>query len=153
MLKAMIHLACSQRDFIQLDCAAVRWLNRDADYELAREMWAVDGFELTHADWVEAHDIGFTYAGIVEDGILISCAAMWRNSDQAWEVAAVSTRDGYRRLGYSRRVVAFVTSYILQHGRRATCTTHDTNAAMLATAKSVGFQVISSFFADAGLPI
>jgi hypothetical protein len=33
----MVHLACTARDFIEHDTSAVRWLERDADYELARE--------------------------------------------------------------------------------------------------------------------
>ncbi|MCL5999144.1 MAG: GNAT family N-acetyltransferase [Chloroflexi bacterium] len=138
----MIHLACTQRDYVPLDCASARWLDWDADYELARELWAAQQQALSYPTWVEARDLGYTYAGIVEDGKVISCAAVWRYSEQAWEVAAVITRDGYRRRGYSKRVIAFVTAYILAHGRLATCTTRDDNVAMLATAKSVGFQVV-----------
>ncbi len=110
-----------------------------------RELWAAGGYELTHTDWVEAHNLEYTYAAIVEDCRIISCAAVWRYSEEAWEVAAVITREGYRRRGYSKRMAAFVTRHILQNGRRATCTTNDDNAAMLATAKSVGFRVSATY--------
>ena len=136
----MVHLTCTQNDLTSLNCSSVRWLDRDADFELAREFWLALQQELTYPEWVEAHVLGYTYAAIVEEGKVISCAAVWRYSEQAWEVAAVVTRDGYRRRGYAKQVVAFVTAYILRNGRLATCTTHDDNTAMIATAKSVGFK-------------
>lgn len=137
----MIHLTCAQADFTPPEIDAVRWLARETDYALARELWATRGQELSEADWCDAHDLGYTYAGIIVEGKLVACAAVWRYSEQAWEVAAVMTREGYRRRGYSKQVVAFVTAYILQQGRRPTCTTSDDNIAMLATARSVGFRV------------
>jgi predicted GNAT family acetyltransferase len=137
----MIHLICAPADFRPPEVGAVRWLERDADYTLARDLWATRGQGLSEADWCEAHDLGYTYAAIVEDGKIIACTAVWRYSEQSWEVAAVMTREGYRRHGYAKQVVAFVTAYILQQGHRPTCTTQDDNVAMLATARSVGFQV------------
>lgn len=137
----MIHLTCTQEEFTPPEYSSVRWLERDADYELARELCAACKQDLSYSEWVEAHDLGYTYAGIIEEGKLISCAAVWRYSEQAWEVAAVVTRDGYRRRGYSKQVIAFVTAHILEQGRRPTCTTNDDNIAMIATARSVGFRV------------
>ncbi|HEY3289962.1 MAG TPA: GNAT family N-acetyltransferase [Anaerolineae bacterium] len=139
----MVHLTCLLDTLTPIDCSAVRWLDRDVDFDLARELWAALQQELTYADWVEAHNLKYTYAAIVEYGKVISLAAEWRYFESAWEVAAVVTREGYRRRGYSKRVVAFVTAHILQNGRRPTCTTRDDNTAMLATAKSVGFTVVS----------
>ena len=140
----MIHLACTPADFVAQDASGVRWLDRVADYALARELWVALGHALSEQDWGEAHDLGYTYAALVEAGKIASIAAVWRYSEPAWEVAAVSTRPEYRRRGYSTRVVAFVTTHILQHGRLATCTTRDDNAAMLATARRVGFRVVLS---------
>ena len=135
---------CTLSDFIEQDTSAVRWLERDADYELAHGLWAALGHELSYTDWIESHDLGYTYAGIIADREIISCAAEWRYSERAWEVAAVVTRREWRRRDYSTKVVAFVTAHILQSGRLATCTTSGDNAAMLATAKRVGFRVIES---------
>ncbi len=137
----MIHLTCTQEEFAPPDYSSVRWLELDADFELARGLWAACQQELTYPTWVEAHDLGYTYAGIIVEEKLVSCAAVWRYSEQAWEVAAVVTRDGYRRRGYSKQAVAFVTAYIFEQSRRPTCTTNDDNIAMIATARSVGFRV------------
>ncbi len=66
----MIHLTCAQNDLAPIDCSAIRWLDRDADFDLARELWAACGYELTRADWVEAHNAEYTYAAIVEAGMI-----------------------------------------------------------------------------------
>jgi hypothetical protein len=39
-------------------------------------------------------------------------------------------------------VVSFVTAHILAADRLATCSTKDENAAMIATARSVGFLIV-----------
>ena len=54
----------------------------------------------------------------------------------------MSTLDGFRRKGYAKRIVSFVTAYILASGRLAMCSTDDGNIAMIATARRVGFQKI-----------
>jgi len=66
---------------------------------------------------------------------------VWRYSEEAWEVAAVYTVPAFRRRGYGKAVVSFVTAHILDAGRLATCHTRVDNAAMIATAESVGFRL------------
>ena len=56
-----------------------------------------------------------------------------------WEVAAVSTAPAARQKGYGTAVVCFATTHILEHGRKATILTHDTNVARRKTAECFGF--------------
>ena len=121
-----------------VDTSGVRWLDRDADYELARALWPPE-FPLSRLDWEDAHRLGYRYCGLLEDRRVVAIAAEWRYADDAWEAAAVSTLESHRRRGYGKRVVTFVTAHILASGRLATCHTAPDNVAMLRTALSVGY--------------
>jgi predicted GNAT family acetyltransferase len=138
----MISFVCSKQDLIPADATGIRWLEPEADYALARAYWRGHGQDLSRDTWEGAHASGYQYAALVREGQILSCAAAWRYSDEAWEVAAVGTLDGFRRQGYATRVVAFVTTYILAAGRVATCHTGEDNAAMQVTARRVGFREI-----------
>jgi len=139
----VISFVCDKQDLIPVDASGIRWLDQNADYELARAYWRGHGQELSRATWEDAHASGYRYAALVREGQILSCAAAWRYSDQAWEVAAVGTLEGFRRQGYATRVVAFVPAYILASGRAATCHTAEDNIAMRATARRVGFREVS----------
>ena len=129
-------------DKLVLASSNVRWLDPHADYLLAQEYWAALGQPLAHSTWIAAHEYGYRYGAIVQNGRIISCAAVWKFSDEAWEIAAVSTLPEYRRKGYSNQVITFITRYILEEGRTPVCSTGDENVAMIATAKSVGYEEV-----------
>jgi predicted GNAT family acetyltransferase len=137
----MISLVCTREDFIPADDqTGIRWLDPQVDYALAKAYWRGHGQGLSRETWEEAHATGYQYAALMQEDRIVSCAAAWRYSDQAWEVAAVGTLPAFRRRGYAARVVAFVTAYILASGRVATCHTAEDNLAMRATARRVGFR-------------
>ena len=138
----MVLFACTRDTFIPVDTTRVRWLIKDVDYELARDYWRKRHSPLSYKDWATAHTVGYQYAAILDQGQVISCAGVWRFSEPAWEVAAVSTLEPYRHKGHGKQVVAYVTAHILEANRLATCSTGNENTAMIATAKSVGFQLI-----------
>lgn len=138
----MISFVCSKQDLIPVDDAGIRWLDLAADYALVKAYWRARGQELSRDTWAQAHASGYRYAALVREGQILSCAAAWRYSDEAWEVAAVGTLEGFRRQGYATRVVAFVTAYILVSGRVATCHTDEDNLAMRATARRAGFREV-----------
>jgi RimJ/RimL family protein N-acetyltransferase len=135
---ATVSLTCTVTTFRPCQVYPVRWLDWDADFERAQGLWPMD-FPLTHEVWEEAREAGYRYCGVVEGETLVACAAVWRYSDAAWEVAAVCTREAYRRQGYGRAVVSFATAHILAQGRVATCHTAVTNLAMRRVAARVGF--------------
>ncbi len=119
---------------------AIRWLHRDSDYGLAAESWARRGSSLTREQWDEAIlRYRYRYAGLLQKGIAVAIAAILPYSEDAWEVAAVGTDPAFRRQGFGKRVVSFVTAGILESGRVATCDTRDDNEAMIQTALGVGF--------------
>jgi predicted GNAT family acetyltransferase len=94
---------------------------------------------LSREDWEQNRTEGFRYCAIVEQEAIAALAAVWTYSETHWEVAAVSTAPAFRKIGYGKAVVSFVTAHILAHGRKATLLTESTNVAMLKTAESVGF--------------
>jgi GNAT superfamily N-acetyltransferase len=134
---------CTRQTFRPVDGSRVRWLNTVADYEIARTYWQANGLSLSSTMWEQAHKLGYRYVAITTDGEIVSCAAVWQFSNEVWAVAAVGTLPGFRRRGFSRAVVSFVTGHILEAGRIAVIETGDDNRAMAATAKSVGFQHVS----------
>jgi predicted GNAT family acetyltransferase len=117
----------------------VRWLDREQDYGLAQAVWNDRDITLTQDSWREARESSYRYCAVVECGMIIAIAAVWCYSEQAWEVAAVWTKPEARRQGYALSVVSFVTAFILETGRRATCSTDADNVAMQRTAESAGF--------------
>ena len=140
---SLVYFACSRDDYIPAASTQVRWLDQAADYELARDYWGAHGQPLSADQWQKAHAFGYQYAAVIEAERIISSAGVWRFSEDCWEVAAVSTLPDFRRRGYARQAVAFATRHILEAGKLATCSTGEGNAAMIATAKSVGFRIIS----------
>ncbi len=136
-------MACTWESFISRPDRRVRWLDWNADHPLAKGVWAEAGLTLALEDWLSARDSGYTYCGIVEDGVLVSIAVVWTYSHHAWEVAAVRTRADHRRRGLATAVVSFVTEHILRNGRWATCHTRSDNLAMLKTAQAIGFTIVA----------
>lgn len=118
----------------------ISWLDVSTDYPAAREYWAAFDQPLTFSTWETAHQFGYQYAAILRDGNILSCAAVWKFSDDTWEIAAVSTLPEHRQKGYSKQVITFLTMYTLEQGRKSVCSTNDDNAAMIATIKSVGYE-------------
>lgn len=139
----MKYFVCTEQNLYPVPVNEVSWLDREKDYERAKTYWAKHGLELPFSMWQEAHESGYQYAAIIDNEEIVSCAAVWRFSDDAWEVSAVTTLEAYRRQGYSKKIVSFITRFILDGGRTATTSTQDDNIAMIATAKSVGFQEIA----------
>ena len=135
---AIVSLTCTSTTFRPCQSYPVRWLDWEADFERAQGLWPSD-FPLTREIWEEAREAGYRYCGVVEGDTLVACAAVWRYSDAAWEVAAVRTLEAYRRRGYGQAVVSFATAYILAQGRVATCHTEVRNLAMRRVAARVGF--------------
>ena len=135
---AYCSLICALDSFRPADCSRVRWLDWENDYPLARAYWPQDS-PLPQEDWEQNRADGFRSCAIVEHEAIAALAAVWTYSQTHREVAAVSTAPAFRKRGYGKAVVCFVTAHILEQGRKATILTESGNAAMLKTAESVGF--------------
>jgi ribosomal protein S18 acetylase RimI-like enzyme len=128
----------------KVDTSMVRWLIVPDDFNLFRSLWNKYGPNFTLDEWKSLYADGFSYCSIIINGEIIANAAVWKYSDTAWEVAAVSVLPEYRQKGYGKAIVAFVAEYILKSGRIATCTTDEDNIAMRETALSVGFCIVNT---------
>ncbi|MHB0858200.1 MAG: GNAT family N-acetyltransferase [Anaerolineae bacterium] len=136
-----VRYRCARETFLPDEGYAARWLDWEEDYALARDLWPEPG--LAKETWLEARDLGYRYCAVVEAGEIRAIAAVWRNTEEAWELSAVYTRPGYRRRGYGRAACAYATAAILEAGRTATCTTREGNAAMRATADALGYRLVA----------
>jgi RimJ/RimL family protein N-acetyltransferase len=133
-------LICDRGTFVAAECGAARWLDWDADFEMAQQYWSRIPCALERKDWDEARDAGYRYCAIIQDKQIVALAAEYRFSDEAWMLAAVSTAEARRRRGYGKQVCSFVTAHILESVRLATCETRVDNVPMIRTAESIGFR-------------
>lgn len=76
---------------------------------------------------------------IWEDDRIAARAGIWKIDDKTWEVAGVITRPEYRQKGYSKQLVSYCVSKILEQGKVAILSTAETNNAMIRVAEKVGF--------------
>jgi len=134
-----LRFTCNKATFVAHECAAVRWLDWDADFEMAQPFWPT-GIPFDRQDWEEARRAGYRYCAVVEGNRIVAMAAVYRFSDEAWMLAAVRTAESHRCRGLGRQVSTFVTGHILNSGRLATCETRADNIPMIRTAESVGFR-------------
>ncbi len=135
-----LSLWCDSDAFRPVLMHSVRWLDWDLDFDLAAAMSFRSG-ELSHEDWLSARARGFEYCAVIEEGSAVARAAVWRYSEERWEVAAVWTRGDRRNRGMAKSTVSFATASILDAGRLATLHAQPTNSAMLRAATSVGFRI------------
>jgi len=135
-------LVCTRETFRPCPCECVRWWSQ-ADWEdyfrTADGMWPARA-PLNREEWDAAHAQGYTYCAALVEGRAVAIAAVWRRSEDEWEVAAVGTAPAFRRQGYGEAVVCFVTDYILRCGRTATIGFRKSNVAMRRAAERVGFR-------------
>jgi ribosomal protein S18 acetylase RimI-like enzyme len=135
-------LFCTEETFRPFHMDCVRWWSWsewEDYYRMTDGMWPSSSPH-TREDWEHARREGYTYCAAIVDGRNVATAAVWRRSDDEWEVAAVGTAPGFRRRGYGKAVVSFITDHIIAHGRTATIGARPGNVAMLETARSVGFR-------------
>ena len=136
---AMLEFACTSDTFRPVAHDRVRWLDQEKDFALFRAI-RVPIEPPTREEWDSWHQGGFRYCALVQNGEIVSVAAAWRRSEAAWEVAAVWTHPDFRGRGHAKAVCSFVTSYILNSGRIATCGTREDNAPMIRVVEALGFE-------------
>lgn len=138
---------CDVQSLRPVQTRGVRWLDIKDDFALLQHFHEArdpSREPFTWADAVKWKEAGFTDAGIIQGGVLVSRAALWTYSEDAWELAGVFTIPTARGVGLSRSACTFVTSAILQAEKVATCHTGPSNVAMRRLAESLGYKLISS---------
>lgn len=131
---------CTTATFVPHRRHDVRWLDPEADRALLDGVWSVP---LTDADLARWSAEGTCYAGVVEDGVIVSIAARFAWAEESWELGAVRTKEAHRGRGLARSACTFVTAHILGAGKVATCHTLATNVAMRRVVESLGFTRIA----------
>jgi RimJ/RimL family protein N-acetyltransferase len=134
-------LVCDKRTFRPVDTGRVRWVDRDRDFPMVRDYTP---FPLTREHWERAHREGYRYCLIEEDGRIAAWAGERRLSDAAREVVDVQTDPAWRRLGYGKAVLSFVTAHIFSVCPLAICETRDDNVAMMRTAEAIGYRKVDT---------
>lgn len=138
-----IGFVCNKETFKPVAYDMVRWLDQDKDFQLFRDMNMNPSVEpITREEWDDAHKQGYHFCAIIKDNRIVACAAVWKYSESSWEVAAVGTKKEFRCRGYAKAVCSFVTSYILNNGRQATCHTEENNIPMIKVLESLNFKKI-----------
>ena len=133
-----LEFSCDKATFRRVGFGAVRWLDWEADFEMAQHFWSPCN-PLTRQVWDGARNAGYRYCAVVENKQITAIAAEYRFSDDVWMLAAVATAEASRRRGYGKQVCAFVTAHILESGRTAICGTREDNLPMIRTAESIGY--------------
>ena len=123
----------------------VRWLKADDDYfnmlEFAKDR--NPGHKTSFEEWEkwieQEKAAGCFYCAVFKSGKIVSTASVEKYSDDKWETASVRTLKAERGKGYAKIICYFVTKYILDNGRIATCHTREDNYAMQKVIHFLGF--------------
>jgi len=73
------------------------------------------------------------------DGVPAARGAVEPYSDEAWEAGDIRTARTYRGRGLAKEILRFLSAYIIEQGRTATCRTEETNIAMQKVMRAVGY--------------
>lgn len=142
----VINFICTKDDFIGGFDPRATELNAWEDYDLLNEFFGAHNPDLmcSRDEYFDGFDSSsWTDYVIIEDGAIVSRAAIWKKSDEVWEVAGVSTRPDRRGEGFGSAVVRSCAVKIIENGKIASCTTRPTNTAMINTALSAGFRILN----------
>lgn len=78
--------------------------------------------------------------GFIENGKILSLAAVEFSSQVNWEICGVSTHPNHMGKGLSKAVCSFIAKYILEHDHVAVCETNSSNFPMQAVMKKIGMK-------------
>ena len=79
------------------------------------------------------------YCLLYFDGLPVARGSVEPYSDNAWEAADIRVAKGYRCRGFAKEILRFLSKYIIDHGRLATCGTEEHNIAMQKAMQAVGY--------------
>jgi len=62
------------------------------------------------------------------------------HNNDVWETADMRTAIAYRGKGFGTKMLRFLSKYIIEHGKIASCRTEEDNEAMQKVIKSIGYK-------------
>jgi hypothetical protein len=131
---------CTRESFKPAPVTGVRWLAPQADFYRYEQMLLTRGVDPpTYDSWLEWHTQGYGFAAYVQQGTVLSVAAVLRQPEGDWQLAGVRTLDAHTGKGYATAVSSFITQYIVTERGRAACELADQDAAMLHILVKLGY--------------
>ena len=93
-------------------------------------------------DWLKViYKAGIArYCLLYHDGLPVARGAIEPLNDDVWEAADMRTAKAYRGRGFAKEMLRFLSQYIIEHGKIASCRTEDDNKSMQAVIKSIGYE-------------
>src|SRR5690554_249994 len=137
-----MYIMRSIKELSKIDCLDVKWLKIPDDFIIFKEHLLSQKKVLTIDEWCEWKSIGIDYCGLIINQKMVARSCVERYSENKWETADVRVLPSERGKGYGKQVVYFVTKYILDKGKIATCRTNINNKPMQKLILSLGFKLI-----------
>jgi RimJ/RimL family protein N-acetyltransferase len=126
------------------DDISIRWLKMPEDYDIycehLRERYPDRIFSVD--DWLKWDEEGTPYCGLFKEGKMVARAAAEKYLDDKWETADVRVWRSERGKGFAKQICYFVTKFILENNKIATCRTEEDNIAMQHVINALGFKII-----------
>ena len=123
--------------------ARIEWLT-EADMTKMNEHLVLAGQKQRNDNWLrEIYQKGIArYCLLYHDGFPIARGAVEPYSEEAWEAADIRTAKAYRSNGFAKEILRFLSRYIIEYGKIATCRTEEDNTAMQKVIKSLEYKEI-----------
>lgn len=120
----------------------IRWLKIPEDYDVFAEHLRDQNPDRTFTleDWLKWDAQAAPYCGLFKDGKMVARAAAEKYLSDTWETADVRVCRSERGKGYAKQICYFVTKFILEHDKIATCRTEEYNIAMQHVIRALGFK-------------
>ena len=125
-----------------------------SDMEMARRFPPVQDQESSVTEYLEyaAHDPTWRVYGPVGNGELLSYLKCMLAREDLWEASQIRTHPEHRRHGHAKAVLSHAAAELLSAETNLVYSASASNAASLATAKSVGFREVSRELTCTGQP-
>lgn len=142
MNKETIYFLQNTNMLINTSDTNIRWLT-ESDLGIFNEHLILCGQKQVSSEtWQKIIDEQTQYCCLFLDKKPIVRAAVERLSNFAWEYADVKVVKELRSKGYGKKIVSFVSWFILSQSKTTTCRTTDDNIAMQKVMLSLGYKKV-----------
>jgi len=136
------HTVCTRETFRPYRIEGLRWWATDEweeAYKAHKGTWPHTTW-FPEDLWRELYSNGYRYCSLLVNGQGVATAGLWPRTEKVWEVIAVGTGPDFRKKGYGKAVVSFVTQTILNAGKVARLTFRKGNIPMERIAAALGYE-------------
>jgi predicted GNAT family acetyltransferase len=121
--------------------SSIVWLGEN-EMDMFNEHLVLVGQQPGKDEWLkEIYQAGIArYCLLYHDGLPVARGAVEPLNDDVWEAADMRIAKAYRGRGFTKEMLRFLSQYIIEHGKIASCRTEEDNEAMQAVIKSIGYK-------------